>query len=169
MVEAVTAMNRTFLRAAAALLALLTLFLLAACQSGSADDRDIYALTDDMRSAAEWPELLEIRRGDSREQKGFAAVSDMDYDKVDDFDLLYAADGSAYELAVIRLKDESDIKELESSLKRHIESRVSQYRYYDASQVSRAQSAAVAVKGKCAALIMCDDPSAVKAVFDKSM
>ena len=162
-------MNRPLLRLAAALLALLMLFGLAACQSGSDNDVDIHAVTDEMRSAAEWPDMLEIRKGDSREQKGFAAISDMDYDKVDDFSLLYAADGSAYELAVIRLKDGSDVKELESSLKRHIDSRVSQYRYYDASQVPRAESAIVAVKGKYAALIMCGDPSAVKAVFDKNM
>ena len=68
-------MNRPLLRLAAALLALLMLFGLAACQSGSDNDVDIHAVTDEMRSAAAWPDMLEIRKGDSREQKGFAAAS----------------------------------------------------------------------------------------------
>ena len=161
-------MTKTIIRAAAVILAALAILSLAACGNDTSADVDVQKLTDDMRAAARWPELLSIRSGDSREQKGFAAISDMDYERVDDFSLLYAADGSAYELAVIRLKDETDMKELEGSLGSHIESRVSQYRFYDAEQAPRAESAVVVTKGRYAALIMCDDIAAVRTVFEKA-
>ena len=155
---------------AAAALILTVMLLLSACSGGGADAAkvDVGALTKEMQAAARLPEMLAVRSGDSKAERGFAAISDMDYDKVEAFSLLYAADGSAYELAVIRLKDAADAQALRDSLQKHITKRAEQYRQYDPSQVSRAGGAAVAVHGEYAALIMCDDNAAVKAVFDKA-
>lgn len=141
---------------------------------GSSDDReekktDVQALAQQMRAASQWPELLTVSSGDSSEQKGFSAISSLDYGKVDAYTLFYAADGSAYELAVIRLKDGADMPALEQSLKKHIEKRTESYRYYKPEQVPRAEGAVVAVHGAYAALVMCDDNAAVKAVFDKTI
>ena len=142
---------------------------LASC-SGNADPSiDVIALCDEMKAADTFPEMLNIRSGDGREERGFAAISDLDFPKVASFSLYYAADGSAYELAVISMKDAADIPALEASLEAHIHTRVEQYRNYDASQVPRAERAVVAVSGRYAALIMCDDPAAVRAVFDKAL
>ena len=142
---------------------------LAGCQgAGEKDTVVVSGLTSSMKDASAFPEMLEIKSGDSSAEKGFAAISDTDYASVDDFCLYYAADGSSYELAVIRLKDESGVKALEQALTAHVENRVKQYRYYDPEQVQRAENAVVTTRGRYAALIMCDDPAAVKAVFDSA-
>lgn len=150
--------------------ALLLCVVFAGCSQSPEEEKtiDLSSLAQEMQAAAEWPELLTISSGDSSAQKGFSAISSMDYDKVDDFCLLYAADGSAYELAVIRLKDEADMDEMEKSLKQHIEKRTESYRYYKPDQAARSSGALVAVHGRYAALVMCDHNAAVKAVFDKS-
>jgi hypothetical protein len=150
------------------LVVILTLSLVS-CGQSAAPAVDVAALCDEMLSADSFPEMLNIRSGDSREERGFSAISDMDYEKVEAFSLYYAADGTSYELAVICLKDAADMKALEKSLDAHIHTRVEQYRSYDATQVMRAENAVVAVSGRCAALIMCDEPSAVKAVFDRAV
>ena len=130
---------------------------------------DTVELLAQMSEACELPKMLSISSGDSREKKGFAAVSDMGYDKVAQYSLSYAEDGSAYELAVIRMKDSADARALEESLKKHIEKRVEQYKYYDAAQVSRAEDATVAVNGAYVALIMCDNNAEAKAIFENAV
>ena len=125
---------------------------LTACAESDDSAIDIAALCDEMLAADSFPEMLNIRTGDSREERGFSAISNLDYTKVEAFNLYYAADGTSYELAVIALKDAGDMNTLEASLKAHIHTRIEQYRNYDATQVSRAE---------------CDDPAAVRAVFDK--
>ena len=161
-------MKKTFMKMTALFAAVLMILSLAAC--GTPDDKavDVYALADEMAAAVELPEMLNINKGDSKEVKGFAAISDLDYSKVNEFSLMYSSDGSAYELAVIKLGDASDMKKLEASLKEHIEKRVKQYRQYDAEEVPRAESAVVVTNGAYAALIMCDDTAAAKTVFDKA-
>lgn len=145
------------------------MILLCACGSEASDKAvDLSALTEDMRAATALPAMLSIRSGDERAERGFAAISDLDYDKVDAYSLLYAADGTAYELAVIRLKDEGDSAAMEASLRAHIDSRAETYRTYNPEQVPRAESAVIASHGRYVALIMCDDPAAVKAVFDRA-
>ena len=161
-------MKNTMIKIAAVVIAALMVFSLAACTQGAEKSVDIYALTDEMQSAVEMPAMLSIKKGDGNDKKGFAAISDMDYAKVAEFSLLYAADGTAYELAVIKLADPADMTELERSLKKHIERRAAQYRQYDPAQVSRAESAVTAVHGAYAALIMCDDNAAAKAVFNNA-
>ena len=148
---------------------------LSACGGSAADEKtepaeqiDIAALAQKMQAAADWPGMLAVSSGDERAQRGFEAISTLDYGKVDAFSLLYASDGASYELAVIRLKDSADMPALEQSLKKHIETRAETYRYYKPDQVARAESAAVAVHGRYAALIMSSDNAAVKAVFDQA-
>ena len=160
--------NKMIAGALAALIAWLALFC-AGCGGSGAPDIDTVDLIGKMSEVCELPEMLTISTGDSREQKGLAAISDMDIGKVAQYSLMYSADGSAYELAVIRLKDESDVKAMEESLKKHIDSRVQQYKYYDSTQVSRAESAIVAVHGQYAALIMCDNSAEAREVFDKAL
>lgn len=150
-----------------AALIMAVLFLAAGC-TGNRDQVDGESLMQDMLSASELPGMLGSHTGDGKSEMSFAAISDLDYDKVEEFWLYYAADGSAYELAVIKLKSEADMPELEKSLQKHIQTRVKQYEYYDPAEVSRAESAQVAVNGRYAALIMCDDVAAVRAVFDSA-
>ena len=142
---------------------------LTACgKNKTEDDFDMDALREDMLNASELPEMLSAdSSGDNAERK-LASLTDIDYDKVADFFIEYAADGSSYEIAVIRLKSADDVKTVEKDLHSHIESRTEQYRYYQPDQAPRAESAIVVTADTCVALIMCDDPSAVKAAFEKA-
>jgi len=161
-------MRKMICSAAALWMAVIMMLSLTACDTPGEKSIDVYALADEMAAAAELPEMLTINKGDSNEEKGFAAISDLDYAKVAAFRLMYASNGSAYELAVIKLTDASDMKKLEESLKEHIEKRVKQYRQYNAEEVPRAEGAAVVTNGAYAALIMCDDTASAKAVFERA-
>ena len=156
---------KKYLCAVLALAILLCGAVLTGC-GGSEDNVDINALTEKMSAASSLPEMKTIRSGDERAERGFAAISSLDYDKVDAYCLMYAANGYAYELAVIKLKDEGDCAALQETLKAHIESRAQTFRTYDKEEVARAEGAVVAVHGRYVALIMGDDNAAVKAVFD---
>ena len=130
------------------------------------NDIDIHKLAEDMTAVTKMPDMLNARTGDSGAESAFAAISDLEYDKIEEFTLYYAADGAAYELAVVKLESEDDMKHLAKSLNEHIKNRVKQYKYYNPEEVPRAENAVVATNGRYAALIMCDDTPQVKAVFD---
>lgn len=143
---------------------------LAFCLLGGCGTNQKSVRLNDLRSAmldaADLPEMLSAGSGDSSAERELTALTDIPYDKVEEFFIDYAADGKAYEIAVIRLKDEKDAEQVEKDLRDHIRSRVQQYQYYMPEQTANAEHAVVAVKGAYAALMMCDDPSAVKAAFD---
>lgn len=127
---------------------------------------DLGDLRKSMLKAASLPEMLSVNSDDADAERNLTALTDISYDKVDAYFIDYAADGKAYEIAVIRVKDEKDAARVESDLKAHIASRAEQYRYYMPDQVANAENAVTAVQGSDIALIMCDDPSSVKAAFD---
>ena len=153
-----------------ALVAFATAIAVSGCQSGASNipDIDIHSLAEDMRASTELPDMLSVKTGDDIAESAFGSISDIEYDKIDEYTLFYASDGTAYELAVIKLKSADDMGELEKSLNAHIENRVKQYRYYNPEEAPRAESALVVNNGRYAALIMCDNVAAVKAAFEKA-
>ena len=94
-------------------------------------------------------------------------MSNLDYNKVQDYFLAYASDGMAYEIAVIRLRDKADVPAAEDSLREHLEGRVRLYKTYEPEQMSRAESAVIKSDGSFVMLIMCDDPTAVENAFNE--
>ena len=160
------------------LCAVMAACLAAGCQNGaqrsegstgktaqSEQSADLSGLRDKMLAAAELPEMLSVTDKSSRPERKLATITDIDYQKTDGFFIDYAADGTAYEIAVIALKSADDMPSLEKSLRSHIQKRTEQYRYYAPGQVTRAESAKVVSDGKRAALIMCDDVKAVEKAF----
>ena len=89
----------------------------------------------------------------------------MEYNKIHGFFLAYAADGMAYELAVVQLKDKSDAGAMEDSLNEHVQTRVRMYKTYEPEQVQRAENAVVKTVGDCVLLIMCDSPENAETAF----
>lgn len=149
----------------AALILLLALCLnLCACGEQK-ETVSMYELQKVMVSAAELPEMLSASSSDSDAKAKFAYLSDFDYSKTDGFFLAYSADGSSYEIAVIATKSSSDALAAEASLRRHLQSRINLYKTYEPTQLDRAENAMIISSGRYAALIMCDDNSAVKAAF----
>lgn len=139
----------------------------ALCACGETKEISIYDLQKSMLTAdSSLPELRLASSSDSDGETKFAYLSDIDYSKVSGYFLAYAADGMAYEIAVICLKDKGDVPDAEASLRSHLAGRVNLYKTYEPTQTQRAENALIVPRDNCVALIMCDDANAVKAAFE---
>ncbi len=140
---------------------------LSVCACGEKTQRiDMYELQKSMVSADKsLPEMKISGSWDENAEKAFSYISDMEYNKIHGFFLAYAADGMAYELAVVQLKDKSDAGEMEDSLNEHVQTRVRMYKTYEPEQVQRAENAVVKTVGDCVLLIMSDSPENAETAF----
>lgn len=127
---------------------------------------DMQALENSMVSADKTlPEMKVSGSWDENAEKAFSYISDLEYNKIHGFFLAYAADGMAYEIAVVQLKDKSDASAMADSLREHVQSRVQMYKTYEPQQVQRAESAVVKTDGDCVLLIMSDAPQNAETAF----
>lgn len=127
---------------------------------------DMQALENSMVSADKsLPEMKVSDSWDENAEKAFSYISDLEYNKTHGFFLAYAADGMAYEIAVVQLKDKSDASAMADSLREHVQSRVQMYKTYEPQQVQRAESAVVKTDGDCVLLIMSDAPQNAETAF----
>ena len=127
---------------------------------------DMQALENSMVSADKTlPEMKVSGRWEENAEKAFSYISDLEYNKIHGFFLAYAADGMAYEIAVVQLKDKSDASAMADSLREHVRSRVQMYKTYEPQQVQRAESAVVKTDGDCVLLIMSDAPQNAETAF----
>ena len=105
--------------------------------------------------------------GDAADAKEtFSYVSDLPYDKVENFLLSYSTTGKADEIAVIAVKDPADVTKAADSLRAHVESRRKLFLQYGPAEAARVEKAQVFTKDQYAVLIICDDSPAVKTAFD---
>lgn len=140
---------------------------LSVCACGEKTQKiDMYELQKSMVSADKsLPEMKISGSWDENAEKAFSYISDMEYNKIHGFFLAYAADGMAYELAVVQLKDKSDTGAMEDSLNEHVQTRVRMYKTYEPEQVQRAENAVVKTVGDCVLLIMSDSPENAETAF----
>lgn len=140
---------------------------LSLCACGEKTQKiDMYELQKSMVSADKsLPEMKISGSWDENAEKAFSYISDMEYNKIHGFFLAYAADGMAYELAVVQLKDRSDAGAMEDSLNEHVQTRVRMYKTYEPEQVQRAENAVVKTVGDCVLLIMSDSPENAETAF----
>lgn len=140
---------------------------LSVCACGEKTQKiDMYELQKSMVSADKsLPEMKISGSWDENAEKAFSYISDMEYNKIHGFFLAYAADGMAYELAVVQLKDKSDAGEMEDSLNEHVQTRVRMYKTYEPEQVQRAENAVVKTVGDCVLFIMSDSPENAETAF----
>ena len=127
----------------------------------------MYDLSRAMLGAAAFREMSYVSSVDESAAADFAYLSDLDYEKVDQYFLAYAADGAgnADEIAVIRVRDEADVVAAEASLKAHLKQRASLYATYDPTQSEKIEDGQVFTSGAFAVLLISDDNDAVKAAF----
>lgn len=148
-----------------ALCAVMLLLSLCACGEKT-KSIDMQALENSMVSADKTlPEMKVSGSWDENAEKAFSYISDLEYNKIHGFFLAYAADGMAYEIAVVQLKDKSDASAMADSLREHVRSRVQMYKTYEPQQVQRAESAVVKTDGDCVLLIMSDAPQNAETAF----
>lgn len=152
-------------RIVCALCAVMLAFSLCACGEKT-KSIDMQALENSMVSADKTlPEMKVSGSWDENAEKAFSYISDLEYNKIHGFFLAYAADGMAYEIAVVQLKDKSDASAMADSLREHVQSRVQMYKTYEPQQVQRAESAVVKTDGDCVLLIMSDAPQNAETAF----
>lgn len=152
-------------RMVCALCAVMLAFSLCACGEKT-KSIDMQALENSMVSADKTlPEMKVSGSWDENAEKAFSYISDLEYNKIHGFFLAYAADGMAYEIAVVQLKDKSDASAMADSLREHVRSRVQMYKTYEPQQMQRAESAVVKTDGDCVLLIMSDAPQNAETAF----
>lgn len=128
---------------------------------------DMKKLCEDMLAAdSSLPEMSFVYGSDENGSDLFQYLADFDVDKVQDFFLAYATEGTAEEIAVVYLKDRDDTEDLEEAIEDHVEGRIIQFRTYDPSQVERCEDAVIEAKDNYVLLIIADEAKAVKEVFD---
>ena len=111
-------------RTVSLLLALCLCFCLCACGE-SRETVSMYDLRVEMLSAAgKLPDMLSASSSDDNAKSSFSYISDMDYDKVEAYFVSYANELASYEIAVIAVKDASDVSVAADSLKQHAQNRV---------------------------------------------
>ena len=131
---------------------------------------ELTKLQEDMLSTKdELPEMSTVSANDKKGEELFASLSDVEYDKIQDYFFAYAKDGMASEVAVVFVKYKNDVAEVEKSLKEHRESRVLSYENYAPDQVETAKSAVIFSKGNYVAYIMNKEFSHIKATFESAM
>ena len=150
-------------------IALLAVLSLAACGNEGSGTATVNMKQLQQAMLAAAPSLSETASttGDAADAKEtFSYVSDLPYDKVENFLLSYSTTGKADEIAVIAVKDPADVTKAADSLRAHVESRRKLFLQYGPAEAARVEKAQVFTKDQYAVLIICDDSPAVKTAFD---
>ena len=148
-------------------------FCIAGCGSKSADNNkkvDMKKLQESMLNSVEGLDKLEVKSSsDSDAKDTFAILCDMDYDRVDEFFYAYASDAEADEIAVVKLKDKSDVAPLMERLQKHVDQRVTTFQEYEPKLVSVIENAIITRQGVYVAMIIGEKNGLVQKEFEKCM
>ena len=129
---------------------------------------DLGEISEKMLAAdSSLPEMKTVSDKSDNAADLFAYLAEFDYEKVESYFFSYSATGSAEEVAVVILKDSSDAEALKKAIEKHVKTRVSTFKEYDATQVSLAQSAKISIlnDGQMVSLITTKNSGAVEEVL----
>ena len=131
----------------------------------------MYDLSRAMLSATEFGDMNYVSSADDGAKDLFTYLSDMDYDKVEQFFLAYAKDGkgNADEIAVVQVKNKNDIDEAVKTLNAHLQKRINLYRTYDPTQSAKIEKGEVFTESGLAILIVSENNAAVKSACLSSL
>lgn len=145
---------------------ILIICLLGGCSSQKATTVDMADLQSAMLAAdCSLPAMTCVNGETEGADELFTYLSDLTYDKVSDFFLSYSTEGKADEVAVITLKNASDVDLAQKSLETHVKKRLQLFQQYSPDQAELIEEAAVFTSENYAVLIICDDVNAVKTAF----
>lgn len=143
------------------------LLLVCGCGGTTRETVSMYDLCQAMEAADDsLPKMLYASSEDGNADELFIHISDMEYDKTDSFFVSYSQEGKADEIAVIAVKDESDVDEAKKSLEDHRSSRIKLLSQYEPEEVRRMEEGIVFSRGRYAVLIICEDPDSVRKAFE---
>ncbi len=137
--------------------------------SSSKSDISISDLEEKMLAAdTTLPEMTRISSEDEQAELNFTYLTDLSYDMADAYFYAYAADGTAEEIAVIRLKDKNDTAAMMDALHDHIAQRQGTFQEYAPEQVRMTEKAVVTRHGNYVALIISTKNGLVQKAFQSS-
>jgi hypothetical protein len=155
------------------ILVLLLAVLLGGCGGGAVSDTvSMYDLRQAMEAAdPSLPEMLNLSTNDGNAEEQFGNnITDMDYDKIDDFFVSYAKEGGkADEIIVIAVKDTNDLAEAKQALEDHRESRRKLLEQYEPEEVKRVEDGMIFTEKQYAVLLICENHDAVKQAFEEAV
>jgi hypothetical protein len=157
--------------------ALIFVFGLSVCGCGGKDASigdtvSMYDLRTAMEAAdTSLPEMTVLSKNDENAESLFTDnISDMDYDKIDDFFVSYAVEGkNADEIVVIAVKDKNDVNTAKQTLEDHRESRRKLFEQYEPEQVKRIEDGIIFTEKQYAVLIICDNRDGVRKAFEEAV
>ena len=155
---------------------MLSLCLLPACKSKELREKEAQAscsislteLADKVKE--EDATLPSLSRADSSMEQGedyFAYLSNLDYDKIENYCFDYATDGTAEEIAIIQLRDKADSEACKSSLEEHVHSRKTMYDAYKPEQSATVDKAKIIIKDAYVVLLISKDSDAGEKVIEE--
>lgn len=154
------------------LFVLSAMLLLQACgseaDSGTSEGNIAMSDLQDAMLAADTtlPELVKVSGSDEQAELNFSYLSDLSYDMVDDYFYVYAKDGTAEEIAVIRLKDKGDAAAVMNALHDHITQRQGTFQEYAPEQIEMTERAVVTRQDSYVALIISKKSGLVQKAFE---
>ncbi len=114
------------------------------------------------------PEMTKISSEDDQAELNFTFLSDLSYDLVDSYFYAYASEGTAEEIAVIKLKDKGDVSTMMQAMHDHVKSRQGTFQEYDPEQVSMTEKAVITREDQYVALIVSSKNGLVQKAFESS-
>ncbi|MCI9020679.1 MAG: DUF4358 domain-containing protein [Eubacterium sp.] len=155
---------------------LLTAMLVMSSACGSADTKqtqDAGISMPDLQEAmlaadTTLPDMTKTSSEDEQAELNFTSLTDISYDKIDAYFYAYATEGTAEEIAVIRLKDKNDAAAMMESLHEHITQRQGTFQEYAPEQAVLTEKAVVTRQGLYVALIISSKNGLVQKAFEKS-
>ncbi len=115
------------------------------------------------------PEMVVVSDGDEQADLNFSYLSDLSYEMVDSYFYAYAKDGTAEEIAAVKLKDKGDAAAMMDSFHEHIKQRKGTFQEYDPQQVEMVEHAVVTRQGNYVTLIISQKNGLVQKAFQQSL
>ena len=121
-----------------------------------------------LEADSELPVMSVVGNDSEGAESLFEYLALFDYSKVQGYFFAYAAEGTAEEVALVRLYDEADKTALKKALEEHKKTRVAQFKQYKPEETELAESAKIIDDGVYVLYIACKNPDEVKKAFTDS-
>lgn len=111
------------------------------------------------------PEMTEIYSTDDDAEGNLGRLLELDYDLVKEYYYEYAKEGTAEEMAVLRMKDTNAVIDAKNSFAARMEQRKNMYQTYSPDEVPKLEKARIVVKGNYIAFVVSNSPGGAADAF----
>ena len=115
------------------------------------------------------PEMTVIRSTDDDAEGNLARLLELDYGLVKEYYYEYAKEGTAEEMAVLRMKDTNGVIDAKNSFSARLEQRKNMYQTYLPDEVPKLEKARIVVKGNYIAFVVSNSPDGGADAFENAL